>query len=78
MSAGALLCLGMTGKDVLRRLRSLGCRELRQHGSHVRVVSPCGRCHTTVPMHAGDDIPPGTLRAIERDMEPCLGKGWLR
>jgi hypothetical protein len=32
---------------------------------------------TTVSQHAGD-IPAGTLRAIERDLEPALGKGWLR
>jgi len=32
---------------------------------------------TTVPQHAGD-IPSGTLRAIERDLEPAFGKGWLR
>ena len=32
---------------------------------------------TTVPQHAGD-IPAGTLRAIERDLEVALGKGWLR
>jgi predicted RNA binding protein YcfA (HicA-like mRNA interferase family) len=31
----------------------------------------------TVPIHKGEDIPRGTLRAIERDLEPCLGKGWL-
>jgi hypothetical protein len=32
---------------------------------------------TTVPQHAGD-IRDGTLRAIERDLEPAFGKGWLR
>lgn len=65
----------MTGKDVLRRLRDLGCVEVRQVGSHVRVQ--CGKCVTTVPVHAGQDLPPGTVRAIERDLEPCLGNGWL-
>ncbi|HLA77813.1 MAG TPA: type II toxin-antitoxin system HicA family toxin [Vicinamibacteria bacterium] len=66
----------MTGKDVLRQLRGVGCREVRKRGSHVRVE--CGECTTTVPVHAGQDLPPGTLRAIERDLEPCLGKGWLK
>lgn len=28
-------------------------------------------------MHAGDDIKAGTLRAIEKQLEPCLGRGWL-
>jgi len=66
----------VTGKDVLRQLRDVGCREVRKRGSHVRVE--CGKCTTTVPVHAGRDLPPGTLRAIERDLEPCLGKGWLK
>jgi len=64
----------VTGKELLRRLRRLGCEEVRRKGSHVRVE--CGKCVTTVPVHAGEDLPPGTLRAIERDLEPCLGKGW--
>lgn len=38
----------------------------------------CGQCVTTVPIHAGEDIGPGLLRRIERDLEPCLGKGWLK
>jgi hypothetical protein len=28
--------------------------------------------------HSGEDIGPGLLRAIERDLEPCLGKRWLK
>lgn len=66
----------MTGKDVLRQLRRLGGQEVRRRGSHVRVE--CGKCVTTVPVHAGQDLPPGTLRAIEQDLAPCLGKGWLK
>lgn len=65
-----------TGKALLRILRSLGCVELRQEGSHVRVQ--CGKCHTTIPVHAGETLPAGTLRKIERDLEPCLGRGWLK
>jgi len=68
--------LPVTGKDLLKRLRQLGCTVVRTRGSHVRVV--CGDCTTTIPIHAGHDLPPGTLRAIARDLEPCLGKGWLR
>jgi predicted RNA binding protein YcfA (HicA-like mRNA interferase family) len=66
----------MKGNELLRLLRSKGCVQLRQKGSHVRVQ--CGTCFTTVPVHAGKDLPPGTLRSIERDLEPCLGKGWLK
>jgi HicA toxin of bacterial toxin-antitoxin, len=49
---------------------------VRQRGSHLRIE--CGKCVTTVPVHAGEDIGPGLLRRIERDLEPCLGKGWLK
>lgn len=38
----------------------------------------CGSCATTVPVHSGEDLGPGLLRSIERDLEPCLGKGWLK
>jgi len=49
--------------------------EVRQVGSHLRVE--CGTCRTTVPVHRGEDLKPGTLRAIERDLAPCLGERWL-
>jgi len=60
----------------LRLLHRLGCEVKRQKGSHVHVQ--CGTCSTTVPVHAGEDIGVGLLREIERDLEPCLGKHWLR
>jgi predicted RNA binding protein YcfA (HicA-like mRNA interferase family) len=65
----------MTGKEVLRVIRSLGGEEVRQKGSHVRIK--LGTCTTTVPVHAGEDLRPGTLHRIERDLEPCLWPGWL-
>lgn len=66
----------VTARELLRILRSLGGVEVRQKGSHVRVQ--CGESFTTVPVHAGEDLGPGLLRAIERDLEPSLGKGWLK
>jgi predicted RNA binding protein YcfA (HicA-like mRNA interferase family) len=66
----------MTSRDLRRLLKELGCIEVRQHGSHLRVE--CGRCVTTIPVHKGEDRRPGTLRQIERDLEPCLGKKWLK
>jgi predicted RNA binding protein YcfA (HicA-like mRNA interferase family) len=66
----------MTAKDLRRLLRSLGCVETRQRGSHLRV--DCGGCVTSVPVHAGEDIGLGLLRRIVRDLEPCIGKGWLK
>lgn len=66
----------MKANELLRILRSKGCVEVRQVGSHVRVQ--CGTCFSTVPVHAGEDLGKGLLRAIERDLEPCLGKGWIK
>ena len=66
----------MTGRALLRSLKGLGCAEVRQAGSHVRVE--CGECKTTVPVHRGEELPRGTLGQIQRDLEPCLGERWLR
>ncbi len=67
--------MSVNTRDLRRRLRKAGCDEVRQTGSHLLVC--CGTCQTVVPIHGGD-VPTGTLRSIERDLEPCLGKGWLR
>jgi predicted RNA binding protein YcfA (HicA-like mRNA interferase family) len=65
-----------TARDVLDRIRALGGEVVRRKGSHVRIR--CGPCFTTVPDHGSRDLPAGTLRAIERDLEPALGTAWLR
>ena len=67
----------MTGRDVLKLIERAGCAQLRQRGSHVMVRCP-GGCQSVIPVHRGQDVPTGTLRSIERALEPCLGKGWLR
>lgn len=66
----------MTSRELLRILRQHGCIEARQTASHIFIR--CGECTTVVAVHKGRDIPKGTLRAIERQLERCLGKGWLR
>lgn len=66
----------MTGSNLLRLLRSLGCEAVRQRGSHVQVR--CGRCATTVPVHAGEEIGRGLMSKIGRDLAPCLGERWWR
>jgi len=66
----------ITGKDLLRLLKEKGCTITPGKGSHFRV--DCGRCVTTVAVHAGETLPAGTLSRIKRDLTPCLGKGWLR
>ncbi|MBI2774175.1 MAG: type II toxin-antitoxin system HicA family toxin [Chloroflexi bacterium] len=52
------------------------CWIIRQEGSHVHLG--CDGCRTMVAIHSGKDIARGTLRAIERDLEPCFGRKWLR
>jgi len=66
----------MTARELRRILKRLDCVEVRQRGSHL--VIRCGICQTVVPVHRGEDIPRGTLKGIERDLEGCLGKGWLK
>ncbi|MGI8553727.1 MAG: type II toxin-antitoxin system HicA family toxin [Dehalococcoidia bacterium] len=55
----------------------------RQVGSHQRWKVPYtlpdgtpAEAATSVAFHARD-IPAGTLRAIERDLEPAFGRKWL-
>jgi predicted RNA binding protein YcfA (HicA-like mRNA interferase family) len=74
----------MTPRDVIRIIERNGAVLLRQRGSHrqheVRLTNTDGTelvVRTTIAQHPGD-IRPGTLRAIERDLEPAFGPGWLR
>ncbi len=74
----------MKAREVNRKIERLDGVMIRQVGSHRRYVVAFtdgtgteAKAATTVPQHAGD-IPIGTLRAIERDLEAALGKGWLR
>lgn len=65
----------MRARELRKILRDYGCIEVRQNGSHIRVQ--CGNCYTTVPNHAGEELGIGLLKAIKKDLEPCLGEGWL-
>lgn len=63
-----------------RRIEKLGGWALRQRGSHRYFIAQAGEvtCHTAVPQRQHGDIPIGTLRKIEKDLEAVFGKGWLR
>ncbi len=72
----ALPC--MTPREVCRRIERLGGRYVNGNGSHrkyVVQVEGCS-CRTLVPIHSRD-LTPGTLRAIERQLEPAFGRKWL-
>lgn len=66
----------MKARELRKILKGFGCVEVTQKGSHLKIR--CGNCTTIVPVHAGEDLAPGTLRSIEKQLEPCLGKGWLK
>ncbi len=65
----------MKARKILQVLRERGCIEVRQKGSHIRVK--CKHCFSTIPCHGSDDLKVGTLKQIQKDLEPCLGKEWL-
>ncbi|PYV52849.1 MAG: hypothetical protein DMG97_43690 [Acidobacteria bacterium] len=56
---------------MIRTLERLGFRTVRIRGSHVFLKYQDGRV-TTVPVHSGEIIGPGLLRAILRDIEMTL------
>jgi predicted RNA binding protein YcfA (HicA-like mRNA interferase family) len=57
----------VTGARLVKALQAAGFLLTGTRGSHHRVKHPDGRA-TTVPVHAGKDVPKGTLRAILRDL----------
>ena len=69
----------MRAREVNALIERLGGWVVRQTGSHRRYKAQKHEfvCLTTVPQHSGTDIPRGTLGAIQKDMEPVFGKGWL-
>lgn len=78
----------MDARRVGHRIKELGGAPGRQKGSHLRFdatyidVAEDGEsvtrtAHTTVQQHGAKDIPTGTLRKIQKDLEPAFGKGWL-
>jgi len=56
----------LSGKEVVRVLREIGYRQVRQSGSHIRLAC-MGRKSVTVPDHK--EIGSGLLRKILRDIE---------
>ncbi|MBI4705475.1 MAG: type II toxin-antitoxin system HicA family toxin [Deltaproteobacteria bacterium] len=64
----------MTYREVARKLRALGCRELvrRGAGSHRKWEDAAGSRATVVPDWGGRDLKLGTVRAAVRQ----LGLDW--
>ena len=68
----------MKAREVNRRIEQLGGVHTRTVGSHRRYRAEKGGvvAFTTVAQRAGD-IPIGMLTAIEKDLVPVYGEGWL-
>jgi len=66
--------------QVIKRITELGGVQIGQRGSYRTFTATNGgvTAQTTVPDHGARDLGPGLVRAIERQMEPVFGKGWLR
>ena len=58
----------LKGRELARALQSAGFTVDRTRGSHLFLKHADGRA-TTVPIHSGETIGPGLLRAILRDVE---------
>ena len=53
-------------RQVLRALHNAGFVEIAAVGGHRQLRRPEGGPRVTVPVHGGQDVPPGTLRSILR------------
>ncbi len=56
------------GREIVRALEKSGFAVDRTRGSHVFLKHADGRA-TAVPVHSGETLGPGLLRAILRDVE---------
>lgn len=61
----------MSAREVRKKLRKAGCKEIRQKGSHVQVVCPPNK-QSTIPVHGTKDIKKGTLGSIEKSLDMDL------
>ncbi len=52
--------------ELIRRVKKLGFKAIRQKGSHIRFVHPDGR-KTTISDHGSKDVPHGLLTSIIRE-----------
>ena len=58
----------LNGKDIVKALTTAGFQKIRQKGSHLFIRHPDGRA-TVVPVHPGENIGPGLVSKILRDVE---------
>lgn len=54
----------MKAREIVKRLKDAGFKEVSQKGSHLKLMK--GEKITIVPVHPGRDIPLGTVKNIEK------------
>lgn len=59
---------GLTGKDIIKALGKAGFKVARIKGSHHRLEHRDGR-KTTVPVHGNENLGPGLINKILRDVD---------
>jgi predicted RNA binding protein YcfA (HicA-like mRNA interferase family) len=57
----------VSGAELIKALQAAGFDVTSTRGSHHRLKHADGRA-TTVPVHAGRDVPKGTLRSVLQDV----------
>ena len=74
----AVMMCAVRVREVNKKIEGHGGVFVRQKGSHrvYRVNRGTWVIMVVVPQYGGD-VPKGTLRSIERDLEPMLGERWL-
>jgi len=59
----------VNGSELVRALKKAGFVERRQKGSHLHMFRESDKRRVTIPIHAGRNIPIGTLKAILKDAD---------
>ncbi|MEK6303936.1 MAG: type II toxin-antitoxin system HicA family toxin [Acidobacteriota bacterium] len=59
----------MTAKQVIKRLKSEGWKEVRHSGSHKQFKHDDKPSLITVPVHGSKDLAKGTLASISKQAE---------
>lgn len=64
----------INGPELVRALRKAGFIARRQKGSHLHMFRESDGRRVTIPIHAGRNIPIGTLKAILKDADLSVGQ----
>lgn len=58
----------------MAQLKKEGFKQIGQTGSHVKLSGPNGQGRVTIPVHGDKDMPKGTMRSIEKQIEDARSK----